>query len=208
MTDIFNPFDSPAVKQPLDAEWAAKRCVADEARRLIEHLVTSTSDVATLRQVAEELRQQADALAQAPRLLGRLAFEEFENKRYGNLFSLGYELNPLGGKCNPVSPPLDIWIEGNVAFGRTTLGWQYEGPPHSVHGGIVCALFDQFLGVAQSMTGQPGVTGTLTTRFIWPTPLCTELKLLGQVKAVNGRKNILTGEIWAGDTLTASCEGK
>jgi acyl-coenzyme A thioesterase PaaI-like protein len=68
-------------------------------------------------------------------------------------------------------------------------------------------LFDQFLGVSQKMTGQPGVTGTLTTRFIRPTPLCTDLKLIGKVREVKGRKNFLSGEIWAGDTLTASCEG-
>ena len=33
MTDIFNPFDSPDLKDPLDDEWAAKRKVSDAARR-------------------------------------------------------------------------------------------------------------------------------------------------------------------------------
>jgi acyl-coenzyme A thioesterase PaaI-like protein len=76
-----------------------------------------------------------------------------------------------------------------------------------VHGGFVCALFDQFLGVAQLMTGQPGVTGTLSTRLHLPTPLDTDLTLIGRVKEVKGRKNIMAGEIWANGVMTASCEG-
>lgn len=207
MNETFNPFDTPSIKDPIDEEWAAKRHVAAEARRLIEHLVTCSCDVPTLNDLARQFRQQADELARSPRLLGRIAFEEFEHKRYGNLKKLGYELNPVGGKCNPVSPPLDIWIDGDVARGRAKLGWQYEGPSNCVHGGVICALFDHFLGVAQILVGQPGPTGTLTTRFIRPTPLCTELRLEGRVKSVSGRKNLLTGELWADDILTASCEG-
>lgn len=207
MSDIFTPFDSPALKAPLDEEWAAKRELAEATRQLIETLVTTTSDANTLQAVTASLRQQVAALAAAPRLQGRKAFEEIENGRFGTLTSLGYELNPLDGKSNPISPPFSIWIDSDVAHGRATLGWQYEGPPATVHGGFVCAIFDQFLGIAQLITGQPGVTGTLTTRFHRPTPLNVELKLIGRVKDVKGRKNILTGEIWANDVMTASCEG-
>lgn len=207
MTDIFNPFDSPDVKDPLDDEWAAKRRVSDETRRLIETLVTTTAGAEQLNSLADQLRQQADNLGEAEKVCGRVAFEGLENGRYGNLTTLGYELNPLDGKSNPIAPPFNIWFEEGVAYGSVYMGWQYEGPPKSVHGGFVCALFDQFLGVSQRMTGQPGVTGTLSTRFIRPTPLCTDLKLVGKIKEVKGRKNVLTGEIWAGETLTASCEG-
>ncbi len=207
MTDIFDPFDSPDVKEPLDAEWAAKRRVAGQLRHLIESLVTCSSDVETINRLGDVLEEQAEVLQQSPQIFGRHAFEAFENGRYGTLTTLGYELNPLDGKSNPIAPPFNIWFEDNVAYGSTTLGWQYEGPPESVHGGFVCALFDQFLGVSQRMTGQPGVTGTLTTRFIKPTPLCTELKLIGRIKEVKGRKNTLIGEIWANGVLTASCEG-
>ena len=72
MEDDLSFYCSPAIKDSIDAEWAAKRRIADEVRRLIEHLVTCTSDVANLQQVASGVRQQADLLAQAPRLLGRL----------------------------------------------------------------------------------------------------------------------------------------
>ncbi|HEY9034756.1 MAG TPA: PaaI family thioesterase [Pseudomonadales bacterium] len=205
--NIFNPFYSPDVKEPLDADWAAKRQLAAAVRELIESLVTCTSEAETLKAVAEEVREQSQRLRRAPRHLGRTAFYEAAPDKYQTFASLGYELNPLDGESNPVAAPMKIWIDGDVAYGRATMGWQYEGPPNSVHGGFVAALFDQFLGVAQKITGQPGVTGTLSIRYIKPTPLYTELKLVGRVQSVQGRKNVLVGEMWAGDVLTATCEG-
>jgi acyl-coenzyme A thioesterase PaaI-like protein len=204
--DTFNPFACPAVKAPLNDEWAARREAADAVRELIGNLVTTETDAVTLRSVADAVRQQTTRLSQDPSLLGRMAFAEHPERRHGTPRRLGYELNPLDGKCNPLSPPFNTWIEGDVAHGRVTLGWQYEGPPNTVHGGFVCAVFDQFLGIAQSITGQPGVTGTLSARLHLPTPLGVELHLVGRVKSVVGRKNVLTGEIWANGVLTASCE--
>ena len=205
--NVLNPFTSPDIKAPLDDEWAAKRELGDAIRQLTETLVTTTSDASTLRAAAASVRAQTDALRLAPRILGRKAFEQAENGRYGTWRSLSYELSPMDGKCNPLAAPLITWIEGETGHGRATLGWAYEGPPGTVHGGFVCALFDHFLGIAQIMTGQPGVTGSINVRFHLPTPLNTELELIGRVKEVRGRNNILTGEIRANGVVTASCEG-
>ncbi len=207
--DVLNPFTSPDIKPPLDDEWLAKRELADAIRQLTETLVTSTSDAATLRAAAASLREQNAALNRTPRILGRKAFEQAENGRYGTWRSLSYELSPMDGKCNPIAAPLVTWVDGEsgCGHGRATLGWAYEGPPGTVHGGFVCALFDHFLGIAQIMTGQPGVTGSINVRFHLPTPLNTELELIGRVKEVRGRRNIMTGEIRANGVVTASCEG-
>lgn len=207
MTDIFNPFDSPDLKDPLDDEWAAKRKVSDATRKLIENLVTCTSSVEVLEQVAANIEQQADALGKGSHLYGRTAFEAAEDGKYGTIGSLGYELNPLDGKSNPIAAPIIVWIEGDRVYGKANMGWQYEGPPNSVHGGFVAALFDQFLGIGQKITGQPGFTGTLTIKYLKPTPLDTDLRLEGYVDRIEGRKNFLVGEMWAGDVLTATCEG-
>lgn len=204
--NIFNPFYSEEVKPSLDKDWAAKRVLANEIRQLISSLVTSVSDEQTLLNAANIIKEQAEQLKKSPRHFGRTAFFESDAEKYQTFASLGYELNPVDGEANPIAAPLKLWIEGDAAYGKANLGWQYEGPPNSVHGGFVAALFDQFLGVAQKITGQPGVTGTLSVRYLKPTPLCTDLKLIARVKSVEGRKNILIGEIWAGDTLTASCE--
>ena len=201
-----NPYESPATGAPLNDDWAARREAAEAVRQLIGQLVTTTSDAATLRAVAANIQQQTELLAQATTLHGKFAFANHGDGRHGTQSRLANELSPIGGKSNPISPPFKTWIEGDVAHGRTTLGWQYEGPPNTVHGGFVCALFDQFLGVAQYMTGNYGFTGTLSVRFKRPTPLCTELQLIGRVKEVSGRKISVVGEIWANGVMTASCE--
>ncbi len=207
MSDISNPFDSPDIKDPLDDEWAAKRKVSDATRRLIENLVTCTTTAAELEAIAVAINAQADVLEKAKHLYGRSAFEDAEDGKYGTRGSLGYELNPLDGKSNPIAAPIIVWVEGDRAYGRANMGWQYEGPPNSVHGGFVAALFDQFLGIAQKITGQPGFTGTLTIKYLKPTPLDTELRFEGWVDRIEGRKNFLQGELWAGDVLTATAEG-
>lgn len=192
---------------PPNEDWAARREAADALRRLIGLMATTTSDAAVMRALARNLHAQAGLLAEAPQMHGRAAFAEFEQGRMGSWGDIARETNPLSGHGNPLAPPLMLWLEGDTAHGRATLGWQYEGPPSSVHGGFVCALFDHFLGMTQRLTGQPGVTGTLTTRFHRPTPLNTELELVGRVVEVSGRKNLLRGEIRANGMLTASCEG-
>lgn len=202
MLDIPDPQAPPS-----NEDWAARREAAEALRRLIGLMATTTSDASVMRAVSVELQQQAEKLAQAPQMQGRAAFAEFEQGRLGNWGEIARETNPLSGYGNPLAPPLTLWLENDKAHGRATLGWQYEGPPFSVHGGYVCALFDHFLGMAQRLTGQPGVTGTLTTRFHQPTPLNTELELIGWVAEVSGRKNLLKGEIRANGVLTASCEG-
>ena len=203
--DISNPFNSPDIKSPLDDNWAAKRNVSAALRRLIENLVTCTTDTDTLNNMAVQLNEQADALEQAPRLHGRMAFEEAED--ISSHAHLGYELNPLDGKSNPIAAPIIVWVDADRVYGKVTMGWQYEGPPKAVHGGFVAALFDQFLGVGQKITEQPGFTGTLTIKYLQPTPIDTELRLEGWVDRVDGRKNYMVGEMWAGDVKTASCEG-
>ena len=206
---IHNPFYSEDVKEPLNEDWRAKRRVADQLRLMIENLVTCTSDAQTLNSVADQLSEQAQQLCQSTMIYGRTAFLAADEEKYGTMSSVGYELNPLDGRSNPISAPMKVWIEEEeeTAYGHTNMGWQYEGPPNSVHGGFIAAVFDQFLGVAQKLTHQPGVTGTLKIRYLKPTPLNTDLKLIGRVKSVQGRKNVLVGEMWAGDLLTATCEG-
>ncbi len=207
--DIHNPFYSPEVKDPIDADWQAKRRVANALRTMINDLVTCTSDAATLNDIADQLTGLSGKMREAPKILGRTAYLDVEGGKHGSMASLGYELNPMDGESNPIAAPMKLWIdeEEDVAYGRVNMGWQYEGPPNSVHGGFVAAILDQFLGVAQKITHQPGVTGTLKIRYIKPTPLNTDLKLVGRVKSVQGRKNVLVGEIWAGDVLTATAEG-
>jgi acyl-coenzyme A thioesterase PaaI-like protein len=205
MSDNIDPYYSPDIKDPVNENWEAKRKVSDATRQLIDSLMTSTAGTAELEKIAKAIKVQADALIVEPRLYGRIAFEQAGD--FDGMAPLGYELNALDGKSNPIAAPIIVWIEDERVLGKATMGWQYEGPPNCVHGGFIAALFDQFLGIGQKITKQPGFTGTLTTKYLKPTPLNTELRLEGWVDKIEGRKNFLVGEMWAGDVLTATCEG-
>jgi len=86
-------------------------------------------------------------------------------------------------------------------------GSAYEGPPTCVHGGFVAAAFDEVLGFAQCATGNPGMTGQLTIRYIKPTPLHQTLTFDAGVDRIEDRKIFASGKLFAGETLTAEATG-
>ena len=200
-----NPFASEEITPAYSAEWDARRRVAAAIRRLTEVLVSSTPPIPQLHAIADTLELTADNFAAQPRIYGRALFAG--GGTHGSMGQISHELNPVAGISNPLAPPLNVWIADGVTHGRATLGWAYEGPPGSVHGGFVAALFDQFMGVAQASGGQPGMTGTLSTRYHRRTPLNTELHFRGWVEKIEGRKTFVHAEIHAGEVLTASCDG-
>jgi len=176
---------------------------------------------AAMRQISEALMDmdapEADLLAAAERL-GRFA-ESLEATRTGH-HHWGFaesstagspramlDRSPLIGLGNPVAPPLTFRQVENQVIGTGTFGLQYEGPPGHVHGGFVAAAFDEVLGMAQSMTGRPGMTGTLTVKYRKPTPLHQELRFVASVDRVEGRKIFASSQLFAGETLCAEAEG-
>jgi len=202
---LFNPFASDEITPAYSDHWAARRRVAQAIRELTDVLVTSTPPTAQLHTIAESLEAQAKNFSQSERLYGMLAFTQ--NGNHGGYGEIGHELNAVAGLSNPLSPGLNMWLEGKKAFGTVNCGYAYEGPPGFVHGGYVAAILDQFLGMAQIAGKNPGMTGTLSIRYHRPTPLNTELKLEAEIDRVEGRKSFVTGEIYAHGLLTASCEG-
>ncbi len=198
-----HPFESEEIHAPLNEEWAEKRRLSQAIKRLTEALVTSTPTPETLAAIATRVDGAAQELEASPRIYGRMALAE----NHGSYGFVSHEINPIIGHANPIAPPVNMWIDGDMVRATCTLDWAYEGPPGCLHGGLVAAVFDQVLGFTQVLTKQPGVTGTLTTRFIKPTPLGTELRMEARVDRVEGRKNFISGEMFAGDRLTASCEG-
>ncbi|MFT5201873.1 MAG: acyl-coenzyme A thioesterase PaaI-like protein [Candidatus Aldehydirespiratoraceae bacterium] len=92
-------------------------------------------------------------------------------------------LSTFSGDLNPVAPPMRI-RNGTLADGRPALlaevrlDLQREGPPQSVHGGVLAGMFDELMGGAQRLNGGlAGMTGRLTVRYRRPTPLNEDLLL-------------------------------
>lgn len=202
---IFNPFESQEITPPYSDHWHAKRRVAQAIRKLTDVLITSTPPVDELHDIAQRLEQQAEEFASCKRLYGMLEF--IDDGNHGSQGELSHEINALGGWSNPLSPGLNMWLDGTKAYGTVRCGYAYEGPPGFIHGGFVAAIMDQFLGMAQIVGQKPGMTGTLKMRYLRPTPLNTNLDLEAEVFILEGRKTLVKGEMRAGDRVTATCEG-
>ena len=71
----------------------------------------------------------------------------------------------------------------------------------------MAAAFDEVLGYVQSLSGQPGMTGTLTVRYRKPTPLHTPLLFEAELVRVEGRKIFTRAELHAEGVLRAEAEG-
>ena len=202
--DFSKPLPTPTPRQ------AELRRVGDALRGLITGVVATEAPIDALEALADDLEQVAGRwLATHP---PRTSYSWGEAAPGGDVHAF-FDDSPLIGQANPIAPPLELGAEevegggpATTVVGRATFGQQYEGPPGHVHGGFVAAAFDEVLGMAQSLTGRPGMTGTLTIRYRSPTPLRTELSFRGWVERVEGRKIFTSGTLHAGDRLCAEAE--
>ncbi len=190
--------------QPPESTRIALRRLATAIRATIDLLMETQAPDDELAAAAESVEGFNARLATAPRGRPLRGFAEASTSGDPRAF---YDNSPLSGPANPLAPPLTMRINGNRVEGRATFGIAYEGPPGHVHGGYVAAAFDEVLGMVQSMTGNPGMTGTLTVRYRRPTPLHEELVFEGQVDRVEGRKIFTTCRLMAGEVLCAEAEG-
>jgi acyl-coenzyme A thioesterase PaaI-like protein len=198
-----------------EAAWAATQLpatgrrkeaqrLADAMRRVIEHLVQVAAPESDLREAAELLESYADRLAKYPASRTYEGFAEAANAGDPHVF---FDHSPLIGMSNPLAPPIRLAVTNDRVEGRVAFGPPYEGPPGHVHGGFLAAAFDEVLGMAQSLTGNPGMTGTLTIRYRRPTPLFKELVFEGRVDRVEGRKIFTLGTVSADGVVTAQAQG-
>lgn len=178
------------------------RDLADAVRLLIERMVATKAPLEVFAGVADDLREIAARFEPYPQD-PLYAFAEAANA--GDATG-PFDNSPLLGRANPLAPPLHLEVQGDRVVGTARFGSAYEGPPGCVHGGFVAATMDELLGMAQTLGGQPGMTGRLTVHYRSPTPLHTELRLEGTIERIEGRKTFCRGTIHAGDRLCAESE--
>jgi len=202
---------------PATGVWAERRRLASAMRLVIERLIASDAPEEELRVTADRLEQYAEHLANHPR---RKRYEGIAESAPAQAAEAGpgaelkllpgpghFDFSPLIGRSNPLAPPIFVRVEGDRAFADVVFGSAYEGPPGSLHGGYVAAAFDEVLGFAQSLTGNPGMTGRLEVSYRSPTPLHTPLRFEGWVESVVGRKITTRCTLHAGERLCAEATG-
>ncbi len=193
-----------AASMPAAGAWAARRRLAAAMRAVVERMVVCEATEAELDGAAALLEAFADRLAGYPRMDRLWGFAESANA--GDVHAL-FDRSPLIGLSNPLAPPMMLEAVGDTVRGRAVFGAAYEGPPGHVHGGWIAAAFDEVLGFAQSLTGNPGMTASLTVRYRRPTPLARELDFVGRVDRVDGRKIFTNADVRCDGEVTAEAEG-
>jgi acyl-coenzyme A thioesterase PaaI-like protein len=114
--------------------------------------------------------------------------------------------NAVIGLRNAVAPPLVITRDERGVHSEFHLGAAYEGPPGSVHGGVLSLVLDQMLGQAAGAGGRPGMTATLTLTYRRRTPL-GDLSSRAWIDRAQGYKTWARGEICGPDGVTVEAEG-
>ncbi|HIF94236.1 MAG: PaaI family thioesterase [Myxococcales bacterium] len=208
MTETEYPKITPhwdATKLSQTEMWTQKRRLASAMRLVIERLVPSNAPVDELRRAAVALEGYAKALKNHPRLRDARLFGESANAGDVGAF---FDQSPLIGLANPLAPPITIGRKDDRhAHATAVFGSAYEGPPGSVHGGFIAAAFDEVLGFVQSLSGNPGMTGTLTVKYRSPTPLHSPLLFEASLDRVEGRKIFTSATLEANGKLCAEAEG-
>lgn len=200
---LFHRWQAPAAED-LTRRHLEMRRLAASMRTIIERLVATDAPEAAIVDAADELARVA------------LAFDRFDpEKRYegfseatlagGDPRAL-FEHSPFIGLANPLAPPIALVEVDGVVHGTVTFGSAYEGPPGCVHGGYIAGAFDEVLGAVQTLSGQPGMTGTLSVKYRQPTPLHRELSFVGELVRLVGRKIFTQGRLLADGVLCAEAE--
>lgn len=179
----------------------ARMRLADALRHLMSESFVSHAPAEVIDALADDIETQVQKLEAAPTVPGVAASDSHFSDR-----------SPIYGAMNPLSMPMKMGIEstggefGSVT-GEAVFNELYEGPPGHCHGGFIAAAFDEVLGMAQSLTGRPGMTGKLNITYRAPTPLNTPIVFVGWVEKVDGRKIFTKGTAHSGETLCAEAEG-
>ncbi|MCV7354990.1 PaaI family thioesterase [Mycolicibacterium fluoranthenivorans] len=115
--------------------------------------------------------------------------------------------NAVIGLRNPIAPPLSVQRdETGGVFADFELGAPYEGPPGHVHGGVAAMLLDHILGEVASPATSPRLTGTITVRYLRPTPL-GRLHAEAGIVRTEGVKTFAAGIIADAQGPTVEAEG-
>ena len=198
----------PLADSPFSTGDSPINRVAAAIRRINSMVVGQPLSDEALALAADELTATADTLSAVAETSKRPRRQPNRSGHPSDFFPT----SPMIGYANPIAPPVDVWAEAGEngqreIRGRVTFDYQYEGPPTCVHGGVIAALFDEFLGSANIIADKAGMTGTLTVRYRRPTPLLAPLDVVARFTGTERRKIFTWGGLYHDGELTAEAEG-
>lgn len=199
-----SPLDIPASRSGAFESEHPRVRLAEALRALLQHSATSTAHATDVDKAAELAENAAALLAAGPH--GRAYDGSAEGSVGGEQHGF-LSHSPVTGPLNALASRVHLETSEREVRATVTYGDAYEGPPGCLHGGFIAAIFDEILGLAQALSGAPGMTGRLEVTYRSPTPLNAELEVVGRLDGVHGRKIMTSGEIRVGDRLCAEAVG-
>jgi acyl-coenzyme A thioesterase PaaI-like protein len=185
---------------------AASRRAAQAARRIVGALIASRAPADVITDAAARLEALAAGL-EPHAVTSRYA--DTDGLALGTGSEMIFEHHPFLGPSNPMAPPVAIErSEDATVSASVTYDLRHEGMSGCAHGGWIAALFDQIVAVAAAgVAGRPSMTGTMTIRFLRPTPIATPLRFEGSAERTGERTLRALATLSAGDEVTAEAEG-
>ena len=124
------------------------------------------------------------------------------------------------GSHNPEGLQIKSFWEGDVCVCNWNSQEKYNGWRNLLNGGILATLIDCHTMAAATAhaykvendrhwSTEPTyryATGTLTVKYLKPTPNDLPLQLRATVQAVKGKKTTVKCEVWCNDVMTAEAE--
>ena len=209
MDSQYGFFDTPVGEPPPPTpESQARRDIATALRKINERLVRLDTDEASLRDYAARFGALADELTALPRKPQEPIFRRLlagQGSRQDVLDIMDHEI--MTGQATALSPPLELWMDGDVVRGRATLGAPWQGPPGRVHGGVIALMMDILLAKTQDLVEGIGMTGTLNLRYQAGTPLKQQIDMEGRITRLDGRKLVAEGRFIVDGQTTVTAEG-
>ena len=198
--------DAPLVDDPFaisDARIAAGRAIRDLGHSVVGHHVPD----ALLAEVAGTLDALRAGLDEHPvRVRAPENFQARNNEQFvadGATFTT-YGDRPYSGASSPLGLDLTVVRSGDEVVAHFVLRSAHEGAPTRSHGGIVSAVIDDVFGFVLQLHQLKGFTGELTVRYEAGTPIGHPLQMRARLDRKEGRKIFMTGDLWDGETRTAS----
>ena len=197
----------PIPSNSSEAHKRALSALAAEGRLFADALIASPASAERLMQATSSLRALRESLPVRDFIDGvHIAEAAMATEASGQEFFAAQ--SPIFGFANITAPPISLAVVGDHTEASCTFGVLYEGPPGHLHGGWTAAVFDEVLGLVQSLTGKPGMTGRLEISYRRPTRLHVPINFFGYIERVEGRKIYTFGHSVDSETGEMLAEAK
>lgn len=188
-----------------EPDFEALKGAVGAVRQLITHLRKTKADPALLADVEREAKALSARLAphdhKGPYAQRRLVIGEFGKgpDRDTDDPVEYFQYSPIIGPLNPIAPPVPFKLVGREMHASHAFEPQYNGPPLSVHGGVIAMVFDELLGSLGAILDIGGFTGTLEVIYRSLTPLQQPIRMRSWIDREEGVKIFIKGTMHTTD---------